>query len=68
MQRRPASGEAGWDQGRYLDRPADDDNAATAPTTPDPELVRARLSSLAHGIAAAQQGDAAPPPPVHQSR
>lgn len=68
MQRRPAPGEAGWDQGRYLDRPADDDNAATAPTTPDPELVRARLSSLAHGIAAAQQGDAAPPPPVHQSR
>ena len=34
----------------------------TSSMTPDPETVRARLSSLASGIAAARQGEPAPPP------
>jgi hypothetical protein len=36
--------------------------AASTSLTPDPEAVRARLSSLASGIAAARQSESAPPP------
>jgi len=51
-------------------RPAEDVSTpqaaihAPSPATPDPELVRVRLSSLASGIAAANRGDSAPPPNV----
>jgi len=50
-------------------RPADETTVATPGTpaavtgTPDPESVRARLSSLSNGIAAAQRGEVAPPSP-----
>jgi signal transduction histidine kinase len=37
------------------DRPPEQDEAPTPPSTPDPDAVRARLSSLASGIAAANQ-------------
>jgi signal transduction histidine kinase len=37
------------------ERPSEEDEPAAPPSTPDPEAVRARLSSLASGIAAANQ-------------
>jgi signal transduction histidine kinase len=47
-------------------RPADETVRTSKPRspatdTPDPESVRARLSSLSNGIAAAQRGDGGPP-------
>ena len=61
------------DQTQSLERPEPGeaptfDQPSASPLTPDPEAVRARLSSLASGIAAAQQGDPAPPPSVPHSR
>jgi hypothetical protein len=41
--------------------PAPNHSHPLSPATPDPDTVRARLSSLSRGIEAAERGDAGPP-------
>ncbi|HLT09717.1 MAG TPA: hypothetical protein VK028_02780, partial [Micromonosporaceae bacterium] len=72
-QRGPSPMEVPRDDTMVLPRRSPDEGipslSGPSALTPDPEAVRARLSSLAHGIAAAQHGHAAPPPPpTPQSR